>query len=117
MQTVLPVWVLQLMSKYSSRRNLKHARHTAQLANAVTRQLVDSKAEALLQGKGNKDILSLLGGFVASFLSLDTPNPVTFFPCLVLMLKVQANASENTNTKLSDEELLAQMRCVLKTPQ
>lgn len=62
MQTVLPVWVLQLMSKYSNRRNLVHARHTAQLANVVTRQLVDSKAEALLQGRENKDILSLLSG-------------------------------------------------------
>jgi len=86
MQTVLPVWVLQLMSKYSNRRNLVHARHTAQLANAVTRQLVDSKAEALLHGKGNKDILSLL---------------------------VRANASEDAKAKLTDEELLAQMRTIL----
>jgi predicted glycosyl hydrolase (DUF1957 family) len=61
MQTVLPVWVLRLMSRYSNRRNLKHARHTAQLANAVTRELVDSKAGALLEGKENKDILSLMG--------------------------------------------------------
>jgi hypothetical protein len=67
MQTVLPVWVLRLMSKYSNRRNLKHARHTAELANAVTRELVDLKAEAALQGKGNKDILSLLGAPVISF--------------------------------------------------
>jgi hypothetical protein len=61
MQTVLPVWVLQLMSKYLRRKSLVHARHTAKLANAVTRALVESKADALLQGKGNKDILSLLG--------------------------------------------------------
>lgn len=77
MQTVLPVWVLQLMSKYSNRRNLKHARHTAQLANAVTRQLVDSKAEALLQGKGNKDILSLLGSGRLPYFSSNATNPVT----------------------------------------
>lgn len=61
MQTILPLWALQLMSKYSRRRNLVHARHTANLANAVTQELVNSKAEALLHGKGNKDILSLLG--------------------------------------------------------
>lgn len=61
MQTIFPVWALQLMSKYSQARNLVHARHTAKLANEVTRQLVESKAEALLHGKGNKDILSLLG--------------------------------------------------------
>jgi len=61
MQTVLPVWVLQLMSKYSNRRNLVHARHTEKVANDVARQLIDSKLDAALQGKGNKDILSLLG--------------------------------------------------------
>jgi hypothetical protein len=61
MQTLLPVWVLRLMSKYSRRISLVHARHTAKLANAVARTLVESKADALLQGKGNKDILSLLG--------------------------------------------------------
>ncbi|KAL9711697.1 hypothetical protein Ac2012v2_004769 [Leucoagaricus gongylophorus] len=86
MQTLLPVWILQLISKYSNRRSLKHARHTAEIANAVTRQLIESKSNAALQGKGNKDILSLL---------------------------VQANASEDAETKLTDEELLAQMRTIL----
>jgi len=85
MQTIFPVWVLQLMSKYSRARNLVHARYTAKLADAVTRQLVESKAEALLQGKGNKDILSLL---------------------------VKANASEQSGTRLTEEEMLAQMRSV-----
>lgn len=63
MQTLFPIKILQLMSKYSQHKNLVHARHTAKLANAVTRALVDSKADALLQGKGSKDILSLLGSF------------------------------------------------------
>ena len=62
-QTIFPVWLLQLRSKFSRARNLVHARHTAKLANIVTRQLVESKAAALLQGKGNKDILSLLGRY------------------------------------------------------
>ena len=61
MQTIFPVWVLQVMSKFSRARNLVHARYTAKLANEVTRELVRSKAEALLQGKGSKDILTLLG--------------------------------------------------------
>lgn len=62
-QTIFPVWLLQLRSKFSRARNLVHARHTEKLANTVTRQLVESKAAALLQGKGNKDILSLLGRY------------------------------------------------------
>jgi cytochrome P450 len=86
MQTIFPIWVLQLMSKFSQARNLVHARHTAKLANEVTRQLVQSKAKALLQGKGNKDILSLL---------------------------VKANASQHASTKLTEEEMLAQMRTIL----
>jgi len=69
MQTILPVWILRIMSKYSRRKNRVHARRTARLANAVTQALVDSKADALLQGKGNKDILSLLGLFLLSILT------------------------------------------------
>ncbi|EAU91561.1 hypothetical protein CC1G_02050 [Coprinopsis cinerea okayama7 len=86
MQTVMPLWYLQLMSRFSRKRNLVHARHTAKLANAVAKELVNSKAEALLQGKGNKDILSLL---------------------------VKANASENAETRLTEEEIYAQMRTIL----
>ncbi|KAG6898148.1 hypothetical protein C0992_004864 [Termitomyces sp. T32_za158] len=71
------------MSRFSRRRNLVHARHTAKLANEVARTLVKSKAGALLQGRNNRDILSLL---------------------------VKANASEDEATKLTDEEMLAQMR-------
>jgi cytochrome P450 len=74
------------MSKYSRARNLVHARYTAKLANAVTRQLVEEKSAALLQGKGNKDILSLL---------------------------VKANASEEAKTRLTEEEIFAQMRTIL----
>ncbi|KAG6821030.1 hypothetical protein H0H93_007920 [Arthromyces matolae] len=86
MQTILPVWMLQLMSKFSRRRNLIHARHTAKLADEVARALVKSKANSLLQGKHNKDILSLL---------------------------VKANASENDAARLTEEEMLAQMRTIL----
>ncbi|RDB24999.1 hypothetical protein Hypma_008013 [Hypsizygus marmoreus] len=86
MQTILPIWALQLMSKYSRRKSLVHARYTAKLADVVTRELVASKADALLHGKSNKDILSLL---------------------------VKANASENAETRLTEEEMLAQMRTIL----
>lgn len=63
-----------------------HARHTAKLADVVTRELVATKADALLHGKGNKDVMSLL---------------------------IKANASENVATKLTEEEMLAQMRTIL----
>ncbi|KIK68917.1 hypothetical protein GYMLUDRAFT_34925 [Collybiopsis luxurians FD-317 M1] len=86
MQTVMPVWYLQLLSKYSRSRRMVHARRTAQLANEVAQALIDMKSEDLLHGKENKDILSLL---------------------------VKANASENPATRLTHEEMLAQMRTLL----
>ncbi|KAJ3772964.1 cytochrome P450 [Lentinula raphanica] len=85
-QTVMPVWYLRLMSKYSNTRRMVHARHTAQLANDIAQSLIDMKSQALLLGKENKDILSLL---------------------------VKANASENPANRLTDEEMLAQMRTLL----
>ena len=66
------------MSKFSQSRNLVHARHTAKLANEVTRQLVQSKAEALLLGNGSKDILSLLGMQIHYFVLILYENYVLF---------------------------------------
>ena len=99
----MPLWYLQLMSRFSRKRSLVHARHTARLANEVAKDLVQSKAEALLQGKGNKDILSLLG-ILGSVILLRTN-----INTLVLDL-VKANASEDSSTKLTEEEIYAQMR-------
>ncbi|KAJ7672106.1 cytochrome P450 [Mycena rosella] len=65
---------------------LRHIRYTAQVTTNVARELVASKSAALLQGKGSRDIMSLL---------------------------VKANASENEKTKLSEDELLSQMRTVI----
>jgi len=87
MQTVMPVWYLQLVSKYSRSRRMVHARHTARLANEVAQALIDMKSDALLHGRENKDILSLL---------------------------VKANASEtDPASRLTDEETIAQMRTLL----
>ncbi|KAF9528519.1 cytochrome P450 [Crepidotus variabilis] len=86
MQAVLPVWVLQLISKFSPAKNVVHARHTEVLANAITQQLVDSKMEAFRQGAGEKDILSLL---------------------------VQANAASDQVNRLTEEEIFAEMRTLL----
>ncbi|THV06716.1 cytochrome P450 [Dendrothele bispora CBS 962.96] len=86
-QTFMPVWYLRLMSKYSRARRMVHARHTAELANDIARELIAMKSEALTSGKERgKDILSLL---------------------------VQANASENPANRLTEEEMLAQMRTLL----
>ncbi|CAK5281924.1 unnamed protein product [Mycena citricolor] len=67
-------------------RGLKHIRYAARVTKRVARELVASKSAALLQGKGNRDIMSLL---------------------------VKANASENEQTKLNEDELLSQMQTII----
>ncbi|KAF5345368.1 hypothetical protein D9758_008507 [Tetrapyrgos nigripes] len=86
MQTFMPLWYLRLVSQYSRSRRMVHARHTAELANDIARELIAMKTEALTTGKEKKDILSLL---------------------------VQANASENPANRLTEEEMFAQMRTLL----
>ncbi|ESK91018.1 cytochrome p450 [Moniliophthora roreri MCA 2997] len=87
LQTMMPVWGLNLMSRYSRSKHHVHARHTANLASQIAKALIDMKAQSLLQGKeGSKDILSLL---------------------------VKANASENSASRLTEEEMIAQMRTLL----
>lgn len=80
---------------------LDHARTTARLATGVAKNLIDSKSEALLQGKGNRDIMSLLG-------------EIDYFynkqQCGFLSFLVKANASEDERTQMNEDEMLSQMR-------
>ncbi|KAL0072769.1 hypothetical protein AAF712_000532 [Marasmius tenuissimus] len=86
-QTLMPIWYLRLKSDYSNSKHLVHARHTANLASAIAKELIDMKSETLMQGRaGGKDVLSLL---------------------------VKANASEDPATRLTEEEMIAQMRTLL----
>ncbi|RDB25056.1 Leukotriene-B4 omega-hydroxylase 3 [Hypsizygus marmoreus] len=82
----IPDGMRELFVDYLPSKKLTHARSTAKLATGVARALVDSKSAALLHGKGNKDIMTLL---------------------------VKANASEDEKTQLNEEELLAQMRTLI----
>lgn len=40
---------------------LKHAQYTEKIALDVAKKLVETKTQELLQGEGNRDIMSLLG--------------------------------------------------------
>jgi hypothetical protein len=57
----IPLRIRELLTDYMPSHKLHHARTTAKLATGVAKNLVDAKAEALLNGKGNRDIMSLLG--------------------------------------------------------
>ena len=82
---------------------LARARDVKIMVTSIAKELVREKADALLQGKGDQDIFSLLSVFPLRY-SL----PIS----LVYYLAVKANMDANAKLKLSDEELLAQMRWV-----
>ncbi|KAF8633415.1 hypothetical protein AX17_004586 [Amanita inopinata Kibby_2008] len=82
----IPIRILGFVVDNVPSPKLYHARHTEKIATSIAKMLVTSKTNALLQGQGKRDILSLL---------------------------VKANASENATTRLSEEELVAQMRTII----
>ncbi|KAJ7350822.1 cytochrome P450 [Mycena albidolilacea] len=82
----LPRSIREFLVDHVPSQGLEHIRYTAQVTTTVARELVASKSAALLQGKGSRDIMSLL---------------------------VKANASENEKTKLNEDELLSQMRTII----
>ncbi|KAG5644497.1 hypothetical protein DXG03_008239 [Asterophora parasitica] len=82
----IPGPIQELLGDHLPSKKLFHARNTAKLSTDVAKELVNEKADAYLQGRGNRDILSLL---------------------------VKANASDNKNIKLTEEELLGVMRVVI----
>ncbi|KAF8557930.1 cytochrome P450 [Imleria badia] len=81
----IPVWILQWIAENGPGPRITRARDVKIMVTSVAKELVKEKADALLQGKGNQDIFTLL---------------------------VKANMDANAKIKLSDEELLPQM-CTL----
>ncbi|KAN0081681.1 Cytochrome P450 [Tylopilus felleus] len=82
----IPTHIYQWMLDNGSNPRLARARDVKNTVTDVAKELVREKGGALLQGKGNTDIFTLL---------------------------VKANMDANAKIKLSDEELLAQMRTLL----
>ncbi len=102
----LPNWVIRLFVEKAPIKRLKHVRATRDLTRQVAKQLLNEKYEALAADKPKRDIMSLLGTF---------PSPLFVLPAytnLTCTMTVKANISENPKTRLGDEELLGQMKCV-----
>jgi hypothetical protein len=57
----IPQPILHYITAKSSNPRLVQLRRTASIASGVARSLIEEKATAALAGKGNRDILSLLG--------------------------------------------------------
>ncbi|KAL0955427.1 hypothetical protein HGRIS_001673 [Hohenbuehelia grisea] len=82
----LPLKVLHFVANHSPAMTMHHARYCERVATDIARDLVKEKADALLEGKGKRDIMSLL---------------------------VKANASEDPNRQLDEQELYDQMRTIM----
>ncbi|EGO00602.1 hypothetical protein SERLA73DRAFT_104941 [Serpula lacrymans var. lacrymans S7.3] len=82
----LPMWLVQSITDYLPSAALDRSRKNSDVAASVAKELIQSKSSELLLGKGGRDVMSLL---------------------------VKANASENENTKLSEAEMVAQMRTLM----
>ncbi|KAJ7671826.1 cytochrome P450 [Mycena rosella] len=83
----MPLSLVKFLIKYAPFPLLRHTRYVTRIAVGIAKQLVDEKSEALVAGKGKRDVLSLL---------------------------VKANASENPRTSLSEAEMYAQMQTIMQ---
>ncbi|KAJ3874521.1 cytochrome P450 [Lentinula edodes] len=82
----LPTPITEFINDHNPSPRLTSIHKVTKVANAVARELVLTKSNALLENKGKNDIMSLL---------------------------VKANAGENPKAQLSDAELISQMRVLL----
>ncbi|KAJ7185447.1 cytochrome P450 [Mycena filopes] len=82
-----PTWFIQGFMKYAPFKGIRNSRYVTTVAVGVAKKLVDEKAEALIAGKGKRDVMSLL---------------------------VKANISANPRTNLSEDEMLAQMQTIMQ---
>ncbi|KAF8963608.1 cytochrome P450 [Flammula alnicola] len=83
----LPKFVLSYIREQAPSHRLQQLRHAFVVGNKVAKEMIDSKSKALSgEIQGNRDIMSLL---------------------------VRANASEKEETRMSEEEMIAQVRTLL----
>lgn len=102
----LPTSLLECWFERSSNPRFQRVRQTRAVATAQAKDMVTEKAEFLLQGKGSKDIFTLLGKFKNHIVRTKESQPQT----------VKANMDAEAKNKLSDEELYSQMRYVACSP-
>ncbi|KAJ6624608.1 cytochrome P450 [Mycena sp. CBHHK59/15] len=84
---LLPMRVVRFVIDHAPTQSLQNSRRARAMAVEISKNLVDQKSEALLAGKGKRDIMSLL---------------------------VQANASANPETSLTEPEIWAQMQTIMQ---
>ncbi|OAX37782.1 cytochrome P450 [Rhizopogon vinicolor AM-OR11-026] len=82
----IPLRILRYLGETGNGPRLLRMREAGSVISSVAKQMVEDKSEMLLQGEGSRDILSLL---------------------------VKANMDADAKAKLTEEEMIAQMRTLL----
>ncbi|KAJ8592655.1 cytochrome P450 [Rhizopogon salebrosus TDB-379] len=82
----IPIRILEYIANTAKNPRLARLRETGRIARSVAKQMVEDKAEMLIQGKGSRDVFSLL---------------------------VKANMDADAKSKLTEEEMYGQMRTLL----
>ena len=81
---------------------MQRLRQNRDEAHAIARRLLDSKRQELKDGVSRKDIMSLLGSLLP------------FFPFVYVAAEnippVKASASQREDRRLTDEEIISQVR-------
>lgn len=105
----VPEFLFNLM-KHLPTKSLKKMNSHMVVATSVAQEVVDKQTSLYAHGKeGSKDLMSILGMISFSFLE---KNFILFLSyCLV-----RANLSENPKTKLSNDEVLAQLTYIFFHP-
>ncbi|KAF9047484.1 cytochrome P450 [Panaeolus papilionaceus] len=84
--SLIPRHIRMLMNKCKPNRRMEVLRSAAAVGKKVAKFLIEEKSEAILEGRKNRDIMSLL---------------------------IRANYSEDDRTRMSEEEMISQMRTIL----
>ena len=100
---VPPSW-LSYLYEHSSSPDIQRLRENRHEVHEFAGKLIDFKRKALEQGKGQKDIMSLLRKRLSSS-EVCVEADRSFYI-------VKANASANGDAKLRDDEIVPQMRWI-----
>ncbi|KAJ8584424.1 cytochrome P450 [Rhizopogon salebrosus TDB-379] len=82
----IPTRILEYLGETTKNPRITRLRETGKIATSVAKEMAKDKAEMLMQGKGSRDVFSLL---------------------------IKANMDADAKSKLTEEEMYAQMRTIL----
>lgn len=99
----LPKFALSYLHKQFPNVRMEKLKKAYTVGRKVAKEMIETKSQACLEGKGARDILSLLGT------SRELPGDESWLTCIV-----RANASHDKGSRLSDEEMTAQVLYVFE---